>query len=122
MGFVVQVFIPKAFPFYLIEYLGTFESRRLHEFAESKQIAGWQLNPLPHMFTLIGWLFCKKGGILFVEWFRLGIQETNAKEYGLQDKKNLLFFSGRHGGVASFLGIRFVGIFKKRIFGRSSEY
>ena len=49
--FVVQVFIPKAFPFYLIEYLGTFESRRLHEFAESKQIAGWQLNPLPHMFT-----------------------------------------------------------------------
>lgn len=52
LGFcVVQVFIPKAFPLYLTEHLGTFESTRLHEFAESRQITEWKLNPLPHMFT-----------------------------------------------------------------------
>lgn len=49
--FVVQVFIPKAFPLYLVEHLGTFESVRLQEFAESKGMTEWRLNPLPHMFT-----------------------------------------------------------------------
>lgn len=49
--FVVQVFIPKAFPFYLTEYLGTFKSKRLQEFAQSRQVTEWQLNPVPHMFT-----------------------------------------------------------------------
>jgi len=49
--FVVQVFISKAFPLYLVEHLGTFESVRLQEFAESKGVTEWQLNPLPHMFT-----------------------------------------------------------------------
>lgn len=49
--FVVQIFIPKAFPLYLVEHLGTFESVRLQEFAESKGVTEWQLNPLPHMFT-----------------------------------------------------------------------
>lgn len=52
LGFyVAQVFIPKAFPLYLIEYLGTFESDRLEEFAKSKEVFDWKLNPLPHMFS-----------------------------------------------------------------------
>jgi ribosomal protein S12 methylthiotransferase accessory factor YcaO len=51
LGFhVAQVFIPKAFPLYLSEYFGTFDSDRLQEFAESKSILDWKLNPLPHMF------------------------------------------------------------------------
>ncbi len=49
--FVVQVYIPKAFPLYLVEYLGTFDSKRLQEFAESKGRAEWQLNPCPHAFS-----------------------------------------------------------------------
>lgn len=51
IGFsVVQVFIPKAFPLYWIEYMGTFESDRLHEFANTKQAIEWKINPFPHMF------------------------------------------------------------------------
>ncbi len=49
--FVAQVFIPKAFPLYLIEYYGTFESDRLAEFARAKGVDDWTLNPLPHMFS-----------------------------------------------------------------------
>jgi ribosomal protein S12 methylthiotransferase accessory factor len=49
--FVAQVFIPKAFPLYLVEYLGTFESKRLHEFAAMKKRTGWQINPVPHPFS-----------------------------------------------------------------------
>lgn len=48
--YVAQVFIPKAFPLYLFEGYGTFESDRLQEFAQSKNRAVWQLNPHPHMF------------------------------------------------------------------------
>lgn len=48
---VVQIFIPKAFPLYLTEYLGTFESERLLEFARSKGKSDWKLNPLPHVFA-----------------------------------------------------------------------
>jgi ribosomal protein S12 methylthiotransferase accessory factor len=52
LGFyIAQVFVPKAFPLYLVEYLGTFDSDRLDEFARSKRISGWTLNPLPHMFS-----------------------------------------------------------------------
>ncbi|MFA9262386.1 MAG: YcaO-like family protein [Undibacterium sp.] len=52
LGFyVAQVFIPKAFPFYLVEYLGTFDSDRLDQFARSRGISNWKLNPLPHMFS-----------------------------------------------------------------------
>ncbi|MFZ1627064.1 MAG: YcaO-like family protein [Candidatus Moraniibacteriota bacterium] len=52
MGFyVAQVFIPKAFPFYLLEYVGTFDSDRLAEFAQSKGVLHWKLNPFPHMFS-----------------------------------------------------------------------
>ena len=52
LGFYVeQVFIPKAFPLYLLEYYGTFESDRLEEFARSKGVDTWKLNPLPHMFS-----------------------------------------------------------------------
>ena len=47
---VAQVYIPKAFPFYLIERYGTFDSDRLQEFAQSRGIPRWELNPLPHMF------------------------------------------------------------------------
>jgi thiazole/oxazole-forming peptide maturase SagD family component len=52
LGFyVAQVYIPKAFPFYLFEGYGTFESDRLHEFAVSKGVHDWKLNPLPHGFS-----------------------------------------------------------------------
>ena len=52
LGFyVAQVYIPKAFPLYLREYLGTFDSDRLQEFASSKGISEWTLNPFPHMFS-----------------------------------------------------------------------
>lgn len=49
--FVAQVFIPKAFPLYLSEGYGTFESDRLQEFALSRGVSDWKLNPLPHMFS-----------------------------------------------------------------------
>lgn len=52
MGYyVAQVFIPKAFPFYLLEYIGTFDSDRLDDFAREKGVSEWRLNPLPHMFS-----------------------------------------------------------------------
>lgn len=52
LGFyVAQVFIPKAFPLYLVEYMGTFDSDRLDEFAQSKGVSEWKLNPYPHMFS-----------------------------------------------------------------------
>ena len=49
--FVVKVFIPKAFPFYLLEKYGTFESDRLREFSEWKGVKDWKLSTLPHMFS-----------------------------------------------------------------------
>lgn len=49
--YIAQVFIPKAFPFYLSEYFGTFDSDRLVEFALSKNIKNWKLNQSPHMFS-----------------------------------------------------------------------
>jgi thiazole/oxazole-forming peptide maturase SagD family component len=49
--YIAQVFIPKAFPLYLFEGYGTFDSDRLKEFATSKNIKDWKLNPLPHMFS-----------------------------------------------------------------------
>ena len=49
--YIAQVYIPKAFPLYLVERYGTFESDRLQEFALSKGVSDWQLNPLPHMFS-----------------------------------------------------------------------
>jgi ribosomal protein S12 methylthiotransferase accessory factor len=52
LGFyVAQVYVPKAFPLYLLECQGTFDSDRLEEFAASKGISKWELNPLPHMFS-----------------------------------------------------------------------
>jgi ribosomal protein S12 methylthiotransferase accessory factor YcaO len=52
LGFyVAQVFIPKAFPLYLIEYYGTFKSERLHDFAKAMGLQSWELNPQPHMFS-----------------------------------------------------------------------
>lgn len=52
LGFyVAQVFIPKAFPLYLVEYMGTFDSDRLEEFARSRGRSEWVLNPYPHMFS-----------------------------------------------------------------------
>lgn len=48
---VAQVFIPKAFPFYLFEGYGTFLSDRLNEFATTKGNISWSLNPFPHMFS-----------------------------------------------------------------------
>lgn len=48
--FVAQVYIPKAFPLYLFEGYGTFESERLREFAALKGYDDWRLNPLPHGF------------------------------------------------------------------------
>lgn len=48
---IAQVFIPKAFPMYLTEYYGTFDSDRLSEFARSKGITEWKINPYPHMFS-----------------------------------------------------------------------
>lgn len=49
--YVAQVYIPKAFPLYLVEQYGTFDSDRLREFALSKGVSRWELNPLPHMFS-----------------------------------------------------------------------
>lgn len=49
--FVAQVYIPGAFPLYLNERYGTFESDRLHAFALAKGKRDWKLNPLPHMFS-----------------------------------------------------------------------
>ncbi|MBI2409727.1 YcaO-like family protein [Candidatus Kaiserbacteria bacterium] len=49
--YIAQVYIPKAFPLYLIERFGTFDSDRLQEFALSKGFSKWQLNPYPHMFS-----------------------------------------------------------------------
>jgi thiazole/oxazole-forming peptide maturase SagD family component len=52
LGFyVAQVFIPKAFPFYLFEGYGTFDSDRLQDFAQGKGVKDWTLNPEPHMFS-----------------------------------------------------------------------
>lgn len=52
LGFyVAQVYIPKAFPLYLLECQGTFDSDRLQEFAESKGVKEWELNRMPHMFS-----------------------------------------------------------------------
>lgn len=52
VGFhIAQVYIPMAFPLYLQERYGTFESDRLQEFAVSQKKTDWQLNPLPHMFS-----------------------------------------------------------------------
>lgn len=52
LGFyIAQVFIPKAFPLYLVEYMGTFDSDRLDEFAQSRGVTEWELNPYPHMFS-----------------------------------------------------------------------
>ena len=52
LGFyIAQVFIPKAFPLYLVEKHGTFDSDRLEEFALSKNNKEWKLNTLPHMFS-----------------------------------------------------------------------
>lgn len=48
--FVAQVYIPKAFPLYLFEKYGTFDSDRLTEFATLKGKPDWYLNPLPHGF------------------------------------------------------------------------
>ncbi len=51
LGFyIAQVYVPKAFPLYLLECQGTFDSDRLEEFAASKGVTEWKLNPLPHMF------------------------------------------------------------------------
>lgn len=49
--FIAQVYIPKAFPLYLQEYCGTFDSDRLQEFALLKNVPDWHLNPSPHMFS-----------------------------------------------------------------------
>lgn len=52
LGFyIAQVYIPKAFPLYLRECYGTFDSDRLEEFAASKNIKNWELNEEPHMFN-----------------------------------------------------------------------
>ncbi len=52
LGFyIAQVYIPKAFPLYLFEAYGTFDSDRLTDFAKSKNKLDWKLNPHPHMFS-----------------------------------------------------------------------
>jgi hypothetical protein len=52
LGFyVAQVYIPKAFPFYLYEGYGAFTSDRLKDFALSKNVVEWKINTLPHMFS-----------------------------------------------------------------------
>lgn len=52
LGFyLAQVYIPKAFPLYLFEYQGTFDSDRLKDFITSKNRKDFKLNPLPHMFS-----------------------------------------------------------------------
>lgn len=49
--YVAQVYIPKAFPLYLLESYGTFNSERLREFALSKNRVDWTLNQQPHLFS-----------------------------------------------------------------------
>lgn len=49
--YVVQTYIPKAFPLYLVEKYGTFASERLTEFAKAKGRENFVLNPDPHMFS-----------------------------------------------------------------------
>lgn len=49
--YIVQVFIPKAFPLYLVEKYGTFDSDRLSEFALYKNKKDWTLTKIPHMFV-----------------------------------------------------------------------
>jgi thiazole/oxazole-forming peptide maturase SagD family component len=48
---VAQVYIPKAFPLYLLERYGTFDSSRLLDFAHSCGKDSFNLNPMPHMFS-----------------------------------------------------------------------
>lgn len=51
LGFyVAQVYLPKAFPLYLLECYGTFDSDRLSEFALSRGRNEWKLNQEPHPF------------------------------------------------------------------------
>lgn len=51
LGFyVAQVYIPKAFPLYLLECYGTFDSDRLEEFVVSREKRDWVLNSQPHPF------------------------------------------------------------------------
>jgi thiazole/oxazole-forming peptide maturase SagD family component len=51
LGFyVAQVYIPKAFPLYLLEYQGTFDSDRLREFAGTMGKKDFKLNHVPHLF------------------------------------------------------------------------
>lgn len=47
---VAQVFIPKAFPLFMVERYGTFDSERLDEFAKKIGKQQWTLNEEPHMF------------------------------------------------------------------------
>lgn len=49
--YVAQVYIPKAFPLYLVERYGTFDSLRLKDFTSSRNINKWELNKDPHMFS-----------------------------------------------------------------------
>lgn len=49
--YLAQIYIPKAFPLYLSEYQGTFDSDRLRDFALSRGNKNFKLNPLPHMFS-----------------------------------------------------------------------
>ena len=49
LGFyIAQVFIPKAFPFYLSEKYGMFDSERLKDFTKFKEV---RVNKDPHMFS-----------------------------------------------------------------------
>lgn len=49
VGFcVAQVFVVQLFPMYLVEYLGTFESERLKEFASYKKTTFTTANTTPH--------------------------------------------------------------------------
>ncbi len=50
--YVAQLYIPKAFPLYLMEKYGTFQSQRLEEFWQNSQRTGvFTLNTEPHMFS-----------------------------------------------------------------------
>jgi ribosomal protein S12 methylthiotransferase accessory factor len=49
--YIAQIFIPKAFPLYLFEGYGTFDSDRLKEFAFSKGVREFSVNEDPHMFS-----------------------------------------------------------------------
>ncbi len=49
--YVAQVYIPKAFPFYLVENYATFDSDRLDDFFELKHgNRNTEVNTVPHMF------------------------------------------------------------------------